>query len=831
VSNIDYKKLKKDLMNIAGPSGVMPLIVSIDSASNKELLRYAREYGIDISEYEKDHETEYEEYEEYEEDDETEYEEEVEEYEEEHDYPEEQDYSKLLADAFSELDNTINDLAKDILAHGTEKDQNLDLKFEKEDSNPDEIQDFIPLNDLSEDDFEAGGRIARGINFYLKENVNNYLDYVKDKTKLNEAFQNLFLDIVNLVDFEIYRETIVEDSYVNGFCLKAIFMHSIKDFWSEITNEFKNYDKILQQYTNILNNIMRYLFSRKDQFTDNELISSLGTFGIKRRELLCKILNNYKLKKDSNVLKNKLEFIDLLIKESMKHNDMTMPLINGKINGIMLLYYLSEDAIYFKEDQISYNNAEHKIEKFELNEERIWLNADLLLDLDNFFLEMINLGDYLEENLSLRIPISNIGDEAKEVFRNEDVTAITLLNLFTSGYARFVIVDTDIYCIHLDDFLKESFSMYEEYMTEFISSIRSYMGMDMKQVKLIFNDEFDMPYELKKKFGIDRSIPVNTRFINAEIENVRDKHFSNPSPHAAKSLDSYISKYKKIEPDIKLAAKSGVRDFIADYFIGKGNEVYEGEKFGFIKYSLVVRLKSVDVQIKLITGKAGVDFYAEDEDQEKNKAFEFFDKVITDNKKKCRYTITKELIGYFLKNGVEVFDGVSFGFTEGTLVVRLKSNDVQVKFITPKEGVDFYEFLEEEVDEINLTENEAEKTKQIKLDEQRKSLLKREEELQKREEKLYNNKSGGFIKVIEAVGWIWIALWLIFGLILVSAIGGVDGSFILLLFFMSPGIAIVFWRYKARKNFKTENQKIINEKKELANSKNILDSGVLLNET
>jgi len=51
MDKIDYRKLKKDLLNKVGTSGIMPLIVTVDSASEKELLRLAEEYNLDISDY------------------------------------------------------------------------------------------------------------------------------------------------------------------------------------------------------------------------------------------------------------------------------------------------------------------------------------------------------------------------------------------------------------------------------------------------------------------------------------------------------------------------------------------------------------------------------------------------------------------------------------------------------------------------------------------------------------------------------------------------------------------------------------------------------------
>ncbi|MFT5875754.1 MAG: hypothetical protein ACI8WT_004751 [Clostridium sp.] len=48
---MDYKKLKKDLLNKVGISGVTALIVAVDSATEKELLGFAKEYNLKITDY------------------------------------------------------------------------------------------------------------------------------------------------------------------------------------------------------------------------------------------------------------------------------------------------------------------------------------------------------------------------------------------------------------------------------------------------------------------------------------------------------------------------------------------------------------------------------------------------------------------------------------------------------------------------------------------------------------------------------------------------------------------------------------------------------------
>ena len=66
--------------------------------------------------------------------------------------------------------------------------------------------------------------------------------------------------------------------------------------------------------------------------------------------------------------------------------------------------------------------------------------------------------------------------------------------------------------------------------------------------------------------------------------------------------------------------------------------------------------------------------------------------------------VTKMEISQMVANGFEgvegfeVLNGVNFGFTSGTLVVRTPKCDVQIKLITPKAGIEHYTEIEEEED-------------------------------------------------------------------------------------------------------------------------------------
>lgn len=51
MDNINYKLLRKDLLNKVGASGIMLLVMVVESASDKDLLKYANDYNFNISDY------------------------------------------------------------------------------------------------------------------------------------------------------------------------------------------------------------------------------------------------------------------------------------------------------------------------------------------------------------------------------------------------------------------------------------------------------------------------------------------------------------------------------------------------------------------------------------------------------------------------------------------------------------------------------------------------------------------------------------------------------------------------------------------------------------
>ena len=82
-----------------------------------------------------------------------------------------------------------------------------------------------------------------------------------------------------------------------------------------------------------------------------------------------------------------------------------------------------------------------------------------------------------------------------------------------------------------------------------------------------------------------------------------------------------------------------------------------------------------------------------------------------DIKKVTKLSVSEQIAQMFLGLGVVVGTSEEYGFSEGTLVLKMDKCDVQIKLITPKAGIDRYESLVEEED-TEVMEEKVEKPKQ-----------------------------------------------------------------------------------------------------------------------
>ena len=67
-----------------------------------------------------------------------------------------------------------------------------------------------------------------------------------------------------------------------------------------------------------------------------------------------------------------------------------------------------------------------------------------------------------------------------------------------------------------------------------------------------------------------------------------------------------------------------------------------------------------------------------------------------DIKKATKLSVSKQIADLFTSLGIFVGTSEQYGFTEGTLVLKMDKCDVQIKLITPKAGLERYDRIVEE---------------------------------------------------------------------------------------------------------------------------------------
>ena len=84
-----------------------------------------------------------------------------------------------------------------------------------------------------------------------------------------------------------------------------------------------------------------------------------------------------------------------------------------------------------------------------------------------------------------------------------------------------------------------------------------------------------------------------------------------------------------------------------------------------------------------------------------------------DVKKVAKLEVSALIRNLFEEMEITVGSAEDYGFTEGSLVLDMPQCDVQVKIITPKAGIDRYDIITEEEEEVKEQEEE-----EVKEDEQ-----------------------------------------------------------------------------------------------------------------
>ncbi|MFI3210499.1 MAG: hypothetical protein R3Y64_05555 [Peptostreptococcaceae bacterium] len=338
----------------------------------------------------------------------------------------------------------------------------------------------LELNELKESLFEDKG--------IVKVNINNYLEkYISLKLKvenpnLNSLLIECFNDISSIVVFEDYQKIII-DSGLNINTIKGIYLYTLKEFFESYC-EGMDLKEHIETYTNIVSSMQKSIFmpTNTTYLAVTEAVGTYvdlvdGDFDVK----------NVSYDEDDNKYVKRFKDIRYVIEIVNKSSNPRNMFIKNKVNVTRLIDLFVNEVVYFKKDEVVRNDDKVEIAGMEFNNENIWLNPELLFNVDDFMREVISFVDFIENDTSLRIPANDVGREVSKFFDFNNLSAFGYFNLFVQ---RYVILKPDEELnsvkIRINEELLDVFPVIKSKLVLFTQLIFAYDNLKIEQKDIIF---------------------------------------------------------------------------------------------------------------------------------------------------------------------------------------------------------------------------------------------------------------------------------------------------------------------------------------------------------
>lgn len=340
----------------------------------------------------------------------------------------------------------------------------------------------LELGDLKIEDFSDEGIIKKNIHYYLNKYLNLKTKSNLSNANLNTMLNELYKDITNIIKFDDYKR-VISTSDVNINLIKGIYLYNLKEFL--LGFDGNNYDDYVNTYTDIINKIHKNLFMPEPKITKSSVIESLGL-------LKDKLSSDFNIdsidyqNEDSKYIKKTIA-IDFVVKSIFKVKNQNSIFYGNKLNAIKFLSYLSDGVVFFRDDQIEYDGTKREALGLEFNSSSIWINPEILLQVNTFIKDALDIIDFIEENEKFNINLADIDEEIRGHFNDENVTAYSFLNLFINKYAEFNIVDDfNGFEIKVNDYLSEKFPNINNYLEELVKAMAKFNNLPIENKEVNF---------------------------------------------------------------------------------------------------------------------------------------------------------------------------------------------------------------------------------------------------------------------------------------------------------------------------------------------------------
>lgn len=354
--------------------------------------------------------------------------------------------------------------------------------IDKKQETKDEKIEVFELTDLKEELFEDDGVIGKKVNSLLDKYLNIKLKSNLSNSDTNSLLNKLYKEIVSMIKFDDYKK-VISSSDVNINLIKGIYLYNLKEFLMEFDDSSK--ESHVNSYSMIICDIHKNLFMPSDSVDKMSIIRCIGTLKNKMNSDFN--IEDIGLKKEDNKYVRKAICVDYLVKNILKNKNEESTFYNGRLNPIKFLDYLSRGIVYFRDDQIEFDGKKREALGIEFNSNAIWLNCDILLDVNTFIRDSLDLIEYIEEDDRFLVNIEDIDESIRNYFGDENLTAYSFVSLFANKYAEFKLSSSlEGFEIKVHPEITEKFPQINQYLEELVNHIFTFNKIPIKNKEINF---------------------------------------------------------------------------------------------------------------------------------------------------------------------------------------------------------------------------------------------------------------------------------------------------------------------------------------------------------
>lgn len=157
---------------------------------------------------------------------------------------------------------------------------------------------------------------------------------------------------------------------------------------------------------------------------------------------------------------------------------------NGRVSALYLLDLMQSDTLFFRSDEIVFENGRRRIRGMQLDAARAEKLPEVSDDIERFSAAVADWTAYAEENSGVYLDAESFSKKAREIAGSEPLTAIELMNFLCRNFVKLS-RSGELFIAAADEDVKAAFPTLGSMLRRLIRAALAYDGSPAQQVNVI----------------------------------------------------------------------------------------------------------------------------------------------------------------------------------------------------------------------------------------------------------------------------------------------------------------------------------------------------------